>query len=129
MGGRKRDVIAASLVRGQKRFEAWRQVRALGARIPDPLWSLAVRLAQKHGLSRTASTLRLDYHTLKNRMEAEVCDSSDFSEAFVEVAMPSPVSECVIEVEDGSGARMRVQLRGCEVPDLAALCQNFRRGE
>jgi hypothetical protein len=32
-----------------------------------------------------------------------------------------------IELEDGFGARMRVHLRGCELPDLADLCRSFRR--
>ena len=74
MVGRKRGDIPQSLVRGRDRFEAWRLSRKVGARIPDKLWSLAVTLAEAHGLSRTASALKLDYHGLKNRVAGGVAD-------------------------------------------------------
>ena len=123
MVGRRRGVIPAALQRGQDRFEAWRRTRIRGARIPKKLWKLAVGLAEKHGISRTASVLKLDYHALKNRVHANSSPSTDVSEAFVEIAPPSvPVSnECVVEFEDGTGACLRVYLRGCDTPDLAAL--------
>jgi hypothetical protein len=90
-----------------------------------------VKLADAHGLSRTASALKLDYYSLKKRLEASHSDSPSMSGAFVEVSPPSPAGfgECVIEFEDGSGASLRVHLRGCETPDLAALVQCFRGGE
>lgn len=128
MVGRKRGDIPKSLVRGQDRFEAWRRSRKIGARIPDKLWSLAVTLAEAHGLSRTASALKLDYHGLKNRVAGRNCDSSSVAPAFIELTpLPlGPSTECVVEFEDGLGARMRVHLRGCEIPDLAVLCRSFR---
>ncbi|MFW6106840.1 MAG: hypothetical protein ACOC8H_01630, partial [bacterium] len=33
--------------------------------------------------------------------------------------------ECILELEDGEGAKMRVHLKGHEVPDLAALARGF----
>ena len=74
MVGRKRGDIPKSLVRGRDRFEMWRRSRKVGARIPDELWSLAVTLAEAHGLSGTASALKLDYHRLKNRVAGRNCD-------------------------------------------------------
>jgi hypothetical protein len=85
MVGRKRGDIPTSLVRGQDRFEAWRRSRKVGAQIPDKLWSLAVTLAEVHGLSRTASALKLDYHGLKNRVAGSHSDSSSVAPAFVEL--------------------------------------------
>jgi hypothetical protein len=102
----------------------------VGARIPDQLWSLAVTLAETHGLSRTASSLKLDYYSLKNRVAGRNCDSSSVAPAFIELSPPPlapSTTECVFEMEDGLGARMRVHLRGCEIPDLADLCRSFRR--
>jgi hypothetical protein len=131
MVGRKRGDIPKSLARGRDRFEAWRWSREVGDRIPDKLWSLAVKLAEAHGVSRTASALKLDYHSLKNRVAGRNCDSSSAAPAFIELT-PSPLAsstECVVEFEDGSGARMRVHLRGCEVPDLVALGRSFWSGE
>lgn len=128
MVGRKRGDIPKSLAGGQDRFEAWRRSRKVGARIPDKLWSLAVKLAEAHGLSRTASALKLDYHGLKNRVAGRNGDPSPVAPAFIELTS-SPLAsstECVVEFEDGLGARMRVHLRGCEIPDLAVFCRSFR---
>lgn len=129
MVGRKRGDNPGALARGRQRFEAWRRSRKVGARIPEKLWSLAVTLAETHGLSRTASALRLDYHSLKNRVAGRKSDSSSVAPAFIELSPPPSApsaSECVIELEDGFGARMRVHLRGGEIPDLADLCRSFR---
>ena len=131
MVGRKRGDIPKSLVRGRDRIEAWRRSRKFGARIPEKLWSLAVNLAEAHGLSRTASALKLDYHALKNRVAGRNSDPSPVAPAFIELT-PSPLAsstECVVEFEDGLGARMRVHLRGCQVPDLVALGRSFWSGE
>ena len=127
MAGRRRSALPAALSRGRNRFDAWRQTRQPGARIPRKLWTLAVGLAEEHGISRTAFALKLDYNALKKRVETKSSGSADVAEAFVEVAPPSlPVSgECVIEFEDGTGACLRVRLRGCHAPDLMALGRSF----
>lgn len=102
----------------------------MGTRIPERLWTLAVKLAGAHGLNRTASVLRLDYYTLKRRVESTNAQAGSAPSAFVEVAPPVAVpGECVIEFEDHSGATMRIHLRGCEVPDLVALGRGFWGGE
>ena len=103
----------------------------MGARIPERLWTLAVKLAVAHGLNRTASALRLDYYTLKRRVESTNSHARSATPVFVELS-PPPVAaprECVIEFEDNLGASMRVHLRGCEVPDLLALGRSFWSGE
>lgn len=127
MAGRMRGEIPGSLARGRDRFEAWRRTRKVGARIPDKLWSLAVKLADSHGLSRTASILKLDYDCLKKRVPSKDATSDCVPGAFIELTPPLSASagECVVEFEDGSGARMRVQLRGCDMPDLVALGRSF----
>ena len=127
MVGRKRLGIPTPLVRGRARFEDWRRTRKAGARIPDKLWSLAVKLVDGHGLNRTASVLGLDYYSLKKRVEARHSDSTSVSPAFLELS-PLPVAaprECVIEFEDGLGASLRVHLRGGDAPDLVALGRSF----
>ena len=122
---------SAPLARARARFEAWRRARTVGTRIPEPLWTLAVKLTDAHGLHRTASALRLDYYTLKRRVESENLRARSATPAFVELP-PPPVEaarECVIEFEDHSGATLRIHLRGCEVPDLVALGHSFWSGE
>ena len=131
MVARRQIEISKSLERGRGRFEAWRGSRKVGDRIPDQLWSLAVTLAAAHGVSRTASALRLDYYTLRQRVATRSSDSGSVAPAFIELSPPplAPSTECVVEFEDGSGARMRVHLRGGEVPDLVALGRSFWSGE
>ncbi|APZ91558.1 hypothetical protein [Fuerstiella marisgermanici] len=131
MVGRKRGDISKALARGRDRFEAWRRTRKVGARIPVKLWSLAVKLVETHGLSRTSSALKLDYHSLKKRVAAKDVESDSVAPAFIELPPPSPTAstECVVEFADGSGASLRVHLRGCEVPDLVALGRSFWSGE
>jgi hypothetical protein len=45
----------------------------------------------------------------------------------VELASSSlPIaSECVIELEDAAGSRMRVQVKGLNLPDVRALSRDF----
>ena len=69
MRTRQRSELPKDLAKGRRRFQAWRERRQGGRRIPQPLWALAVRLVSRHGISRTASALGLDYYSLKERVE------------------------------------------------------------
>jgi hypothetical protein len=62
--------LPKDLVRASSRFQTWRRRRKGGSRIPPLLWSLAVGLARDHGVSRTATALKLDYYSLKKQVEA-----------------------------------------------------------
>jgi len=129
MVGRKQTRKPVDLARAKTRFAAWRRTRNSGSRIPDPLWAAAVELVAIHGLHRTASTLGLDYYSLKKRADSAQA-SGDAAAAFIELAPTLPVpSECVIEFDDGAGSTMRIHLKGSEAPDLIALARNFWSGE
>ena len=82
MVGRKHRDIPAPLARGRDRFDSWRRTRKAGTRIPNKLWSLAVKLADGHGLNRTASVLGLDYYSLKKRVAARKSDSTSVPRRF-----------------------------------------------
>ena len=121
----KRAEVPASLSRLERRFIAWRKGRSPGERIPERLWNSAVEMAAKHGLNSTARILKLDYYSLKKRLDgaSSVAPSSTF------VELPSsPLSisnECVIEWEDAAGSRMRVHVKGQNIPDVLALSRSF----
>lgn len=122
MSTRERDGLPPDLARAQTRFQAWRSQHQGRGRIPQPLWALAVRLVSKHGVSRTATALRLDYYSLKERAEATTRELPSSSPAFVE--LPSPVvvgKQCLVELDNGTGATMRVQLVGYDAADVEAL--------
>ena len=46
---------------------------------------------------------------------------------FVELASPVQTAsgECVLEVENADGAKMRMHLKGVAMPDLVALSRSF----
>ncbi len=81
-------------------------------------------------MSRTAIALRVDYYALKKRLDAQTPPrrvGSAAAPAFVELTPPSLTGAggCVIEFEKASGAKMRIELPGSQVPDLAALGRSF----
>lgn len=122
MGGRKRDEIPPVLARAQSRFRDWRRKRTIGARIPEPLWTLAVKLAIAHGSCRTASALDLDYYSLKKRLEAVAGPQPAAQPAFVELPAPLAVGKhCTFELFDGAGSTLRIQLVGYDASEVAAL--------
>jgi hypothetical protein len=124
----------------QRKLRHWRQRRRRGARIPEELWREAAELACGYGINRTARALRLDYYSLQNRaavaarVRPSAAGSGVRAPEFVELlpgGIPaSPLSRpaCLIEVEDGSGAKLRIRLEGGEFPDVAALTRVFRQG-
>ena len=125
MGSRKRLEVPSSLTRLGQRFVTWRKTRSPGARIPESLWNSAVKMAGKYGVNRTARVLKLDYYSLKKRVDA--ASRSVPTSTFVELpsAALSVSSECVIEWEDAAGARMRVHVKGQNLPDVLALSRSF----
>lgn len=122
MGGGARDAIPPVLARAQARFRDWRRKRTKGARIPEPLWKLAVKLAIAHGVCRTASALGLDYYSLKNRLEGAAGRRPAPKPAFIELpALPAVGKHCTFELGDGAGSTLRIQLVGYELAEVAAL--------
>ena len=135
MSKRQAPNIPASLLHAQRRFEQWRKRHRPRARLPEELWSLAVELARVHGVSQTARTLRLAYYSLKKKFVTAPDPGLDHKKAapdFIELLpteMGPPRPECTIELEDGSGSKMRIHLKGSELPDLASITRVFRRDE
>lgn len=126
MGANERGQLPADLVRGRAQFQAWRERRALGERIPQPLWALAVQLTKTHGVSRTATALGLDYYSLKKRAEPAAAPSQASKPAFVELTAPVMVAkQCQFELDNGAGATLRVQLVGYDTADIEALARSF----
>ena len=134
MGIGRRDV-PAELARAIEGFRKWRSGRQPGARIPAPLWSSAVRLADSYGLNRTAKSLGLDYNALKKRVGRQHGRAPENSgraaaSTFVEVSPVVSISrECVIERECSDGARMRICLQGYDAADVIALGCRLWNGE
>jgi hypothetical protein len=88
--------------------------------------TLAVQLASRHGLSPTTAALRLDYYGLKKRIEATSRKPPSHSPAFVELPSPLVVGKrCLVKLDNGVGASMRLHLIGYELADVEALTRSF----
>jgi len=117
-----RDIL--SDVRSQ--FERWRQGRKRGTRIPETLWQAAAEAAGECGVSRTSQALGLDYYGLKKRVESilEASESEAAAEReFLEIPLFASAAECVLEMEDAQGARLRVELKGSAAAHCETLVQ------
>jgi hypothetical protein len=128
------QVGAAALMQLKERFSAWRAVRKLGMRIPPELWAAAVEMVAVHGACRVAGELNLDYDMLKYRVAQAggKVTTTELTPRFVELfaaggAMPahSAQPQCVVEMANARGARMRVELNGHGLVGLSALCNAF----
>jgi len=128
MNAKTIPIFPADLESTRRRFEQWRRTCRARTRIPDSLWSAAVKMAERYGTCRTAKALRLGYYSLKERVEREAAVNKA---TFLELPLPSPTvaGECLLEWEDTAGAKMRVHLKGVAVPDLVALSRSFWEGQ
>jgi hypothetical protein len=126
MATREYDGLPPDLLRVRSRFQAWRQRRKAGDRIPQRLWALAVRLVNKHGVSRTATVLGVDYYSLKKQAEAATNEPRVRGPAFVE--LPAPIlsgKQCLLELDNRAGASMRLQLVGYDAAEVEALARGL----
>lgn len=123
----RRKTEAITIEEAKARFEAWRQNRKGKARIPDELWSAAVAVARKEGVSRTATELRVEWNHLKRRMTAaSAAAPKPALPAFVELVAPRPQSfpECTVELE-GRRRKLRIQLKNASASYLAMLSREL----
>ncbi len=123
-------VIPAELKDLSRQIEQWRRTRPRLGAMPDALWTLATNAARQQGPARVARFLRLDYYSLKERIESRERGSSASSvmkPTFIELPpLPvSPVSECTIELEHPRGRRMRIHIKGAPMPDVTALSRTL----
>jgi hypothetical protein len=126
MGTRAHDGLPPDLLRARSRFQVWRQRRKAGDRIPRPLWALAVRLVSKHGVSRTAAALGIDYYCLKKKAEAATSEPRSRAPAFVELSAPIlSGKQCLLELDNGAGASMRLQLMGYDAAEVETLARGL----
>jgi hypothetical protein len=130
-------------------------IRALAAETPNPLAYSRFALGgggEGGGIHRTSRALRLDYYALTQRVEQQSATVPDPAEragadqrrtckdgarsvpTFWKLppavdhgftTMPIGPCECMLELADTAGAKMRVHLKGVAMPDLAALSRGF----
>ncbi len=127
--------LPVALRTARRRLDRWRSRQPKRTRLPADLWQKAVRLAQEHGLNRTATALGLKYESLKKHLEAagtpERLDSASVRPTFIEL-LPGGLTalrpECTIEWANEGGTTIRMHVRGIGVDDLVVLARDCRDG-
>ena len=116
-----------------ERIERWRQTRRRRRPMPEHLWQAAANLSNRLSIQQVSKALRLNYGALKKRVhpdEKDPCVDKQTPATFIELGLsqqPPPISECIVEMQDGCGAKMRMHFRGKTDLDLLELGKVFWR--
>ena len=115
----------------KEQFKIWRRTRKSPRPIPEKLWTAAVSLATKHSISQISKELVVDYTALKKRVAIKKKDSaaSMSPPGFIELNLEplAAASECIVEMQDILGSKMRMHFRGKTDFDLLELAKAFWR--
>jgi hypothetical protein len=118
-----------SLSEVKEQFKNWRRTRKSHRPIPEKLWQAAVSLTAKHTLSQISKELVVDYTALKKRVPikkkntAAKMSPADFIE--LKLDPPAALLECIVDMEDNLGAKMRMHIRGKTDFDILQLAKAF----
>ena len=113
----KEKITPSSLLLSQasEAFSHWRGHRKHRGRIPDFLWTLAIRCTENHSLGRVSQALGLNHDSLKQRVDRERRVSKIKSKGFIELThnpavfgVSSLVPEGIIEFENPLGFKLRL---------------------
>lgn len=124
------DVAAPelSLNEVKERIEAWRNSRTTRRPMPEELWAAAANLSKQYSIHQIVKALRLNYSALRQRVHPDDPPGGKKQlPAFIELGIgkaPS-MSECIVEMEDGRGGKMRMRFYGKTDFDLLELGKAF----
>ena len=112
-----------------EQFTHWRQNRGTpyGPRIPEALWTEAIRLAQLLPLTRVAKALHLKPHALKRRSGLGTTPTMPPAQdlPFVEVTLGARhAATTEVEIQKPDGTRLRITYHDV-APALASLVHTF----
>ena len=128
----RREGAGTSLDEVKRRFDAWRRDHRWLGRIPNELWRLAGEAAAVHGVEATAERLLLDPSRLEAWLPRTPAVATEGEgPAFVELPslIMGPPAECALELEDGSGRKLRILLKGPATAQALAIGRMLWRGE
>jgi NADH:ubiquinone oxidoreductase subunit C len=130
MGSQQMKELPEEVKRVRGQLDEWRGQRRHGQRIPEELWGAAVQAVREHGLNRVSRALGLDYYHLKRRSGLSKVKRKAGSESgavFVELEPMRTEAgvACVVELEKGNGAKLRVCVRDAETVDWCRLKEAF----
>ncbi len=116
----------------RQRLERWRSVhKGRRLRIPKELWEQSARAACKHGVAAVSKGLRLDYYSLKSRLDRlpRAKKTEEKLLKFVEL-IPPPMSKSsanAIELQKAGGSKLRIEFEGELTRELSRLSERLWR--
>ena len=115
----------------KKQFKLWRKTRKSPKPIPIKLWDAAAKLSETYTINQISKALSLNHTSLKERAHKmkEASIQEIHPPSFVELDFEqSPLlSECIVEMEDSAGAKMKMCFKGKTNFDLLELGKAFWR--
>ena len=114
----KKAPIGEEVLDLRARLAEWRKSHPRRSPLPEEMWVVAVELARRHGVYRTARALPIDYVNLRKRVNGTMPSVAARPE-FVEVLMAPAQSGACVEV-------LRVPLTGAV--DWNQLFRAWRQG-
>jgi hypothetical protein len=111
-------------------FEKWRETRKSHREpIPERLWAEATGLCNHYSLNQVSRALHLSYTALKKRIPGRnpVSKKKVSPPYFLELDCPGSfaASECIIEMENSHGSKMKLSFKGGADLDLLELSRTF----
>jgi hypothetical protein len=126
----RRDIPKTGIEQVEEQFRIWRRTRAKRCAIPDRLWQAAESLYPQYSVYHISKTLHLNYTDLKQRMTPKLSTelSATVTKAdFIELGLSDSMSlaDCVVEMQDSNGSRMRMHFKWGIGVDLLELGKVF----
>lgn len=115
----------------RKQFEDWRAANKPRCRLPSQLWESAANLAKHYSIQKISKELRLNRASLKKHVEKAAIPPAEKEShplSFVELSFPPCAGsgpECLVEMENRHGERMRIFFAGEKTLDLVSLGKAF----
>lgn len=118
-----------SLEELSERIEIWRKTRKHRRPMPEPLWQAAASLSHQLSIQQVSKTLGLNYGALKKRVYPQGRPAQKPSSAtFIEMGFEHQsvaTDECIVEMHDGGGAKMRMHFFGNTDLNIVELSKTF----
>ncbi len=115
-----------TLEKAQDQFAVWRKIRKKRGSIPEKLWNVAISLAESYSVHQISKGLHLNHAALKDRVEARrVIPSGEPNHpTFIELP-PMASGEVSLELENKTGGKMKIHVKGYMDINLVLLTQTF----
>lgn len=112
----------------QQLFEEWRRNKKRRERIPEELWKAAITLSKQFSAHQISKLLHLNHTAVRDHVRAEKQEEEiqEKEAGFIEfdVIQPAIAGDCVIEIEKGGGAKMRMSFQ-CSSSDMTGLAKRL----